>query len=168
MNEGNKQFLADNWWKFAMFAMLGIVMYWTYIVIQPTQDLVEQNQKIIDSNAEQANQINATIQKIDNETDVILSNQENNTAEIKWVLNETSAIKNQVVILVTQVKELSDLLQILQNQNQSQIQLGVIESKLDRIEGRIQNVTELQMMVMNNTRTLNELEEFLRDQPYLY
>jgi hypothetical protein len=88
MKSSWKEFIREDYKFFIIFIMLGAVMYWTAIVIEPTYKILNLQQERQDQAAEQIN--------------AIINNAEENTQEIKGnqdlaleILNDTAKLASQ-------------------------------------------------------------------------
>ena len=100
------KFTWDEWKWVAVIVMLGVVMYWTAVVVEPTYTILQEakdTQKlIVDQNQE------------------IIDNQNNNTQKIIDVGNKTKVILDNQLLLVKHVSNQSDAV-VLQGIDTKQI-----------------------------------------------
>ena len=83
MNYQTKAFIVENWKWFVLFVMLGFVMYWTAIVVEPTLNLQ------ITQRAQQEWNNNSTYN--------IIQNQNNNTDRLEQLI-QTADENNRIII----------------------------------------------------------------------
>jgi hypothetical protein len=100
MEEKNKRFLSDNWKFFVIFVMLGVVMYWTAYVIQPTLDILNYQSQILKIEHNQSKGAATVLGWIlDNITHIdITTNVTNIEKQLDHILANLTEIQNQPFI----------------------------------------------------------------------
>lgn len=90
------KFTWDEWKWLAVITMLGVVMYWTAVVVEPTYTLIreaQETQDIIVKNGDTAVEQNK----------MIIDNQNNNTNRIENIIRQQGNIMDNQVILVQNI-----------------------------------------------------------------
>lgn len=90
------KFTWDEWKWLAVIVMLGVVMYWTAVVVEPTYTILQEakkTQQIIEDNGKIAVEQNH----------LIIDNQNNNTARLESIIRQQGNIMDNQVILVSNI-----------------------------------------------------------------
>jgi hypothetical protein len=98
------QLSRTEWFFIITWIMLGFVMYWTGIVVQPTMDIAENQQ----------DQINIALEQNEmaiQQNDEIIGNQNNNTALIIEMFERQNKLLANQIILVTKLTNATNTIQ---------------------------------------------------------
>lgn len=160
------KFTWDEWKWIAIIVMLGVVMYWTAIVVEPTYTLVRQAtetqqnvQKLLDQGVSQQDQIintqNNNTQKITNvvnQTRTILDNQ---LVIVRSLGNAADQVTNQSNLLLLQGVDLQKILEFFKTHfNETFLKAEQLERQ--RTADILGNVSRLDKIVSLQERGINE------------
>lgn len=117
MKPNNRLFLIEKWPFFVLFAMIGLVMYWTAIVVEPTKQILSQNQKIVEQEAQQTDTLlknqNATIEYLVTYIEQTEQNRKQFANYLVTILNQSNVIGNATADLI--LESIADIKTLEQN-----------------------------------------------------
>ena len=132
------EFVADEWHWILVYIMIGVVMYWTSIVIQPTFDILRGQQERAIQIINNQNNNTALLSAALKQNQVIIEAGTNNTALLVEMFERQNKLLGNQVILVTKLANATSTLQgdqILGN-------LSVIEKKIQVLQDEIANLKQ--------------------------
>lgn len=128
------RFVSEEWRWILLYVMIGSVMYWTSIVIQPTFDILKgQQEKAIEIIANQNNNTKLLVELFEGIDIAVKQNQEiiesgnNNTALLVEMFERQNKLLSNQIVLVTKLTNATSTLQ----GNQILGNLSVIEKDID-------------------------------------
>ena len=136
MKESTKLFLVDNYKFFIIFVLLGFIAYWTWLVVEPTL-------QILTNEMRQDKQAREYIK-------LILTNARNNTDEIKMNSEAAFAIINNTLKLSAQNAAETELI-LQQVSSEIQNQTDLLTDIIDKHSNTSSNEAKELLTIINNT-----------------
>lgn len=94
------KFTWDDWKWIALIIMLGVNMYWTALIVQPTLTSINQNQQILNETMKQTENAATNVEEI-------IEHQDNSTKALQTIIESTQALRDNQVVLVRELDNMS-------------------------------------------------------------
>jgi flagellar basal body-associated protein FliL len=150
-----KEFIREDYKFFIIFIMLGVIMYWTAVVIQPTYEILQLQQERQEDAAKNL--------------EIVIDNAEENTGELKTNQELALQVLNNTVKLSTQndaqfEATLSHVDEQLNNQT-DYLEAAISQNKLN-IDSILGNITTLRTHLDSIAANISHINQMLNERSF--